>query len=52
MDRVRDKEPPIRAQAIIALSKLAGSEDISDLGEDEASIMEVLLDSLTYDTSP
>lgn len=51
MDSVHNKEPLIHAQAIMALSKLADSEDISDLGEDEASIMEFLLDSLTYDTS-
>lgn len=51
MERARDKEPIIRAQAVVALSKLAGSEDVSDLREDELSIMEVLLDTLAYDDS-
>lgn len=52
MERVRDREPPIRVQAIIALSKLAGSEDISDVQDGEQTIIEVLVDALTYDTSP
>ncbi|EPS93226.1 hypothetical protein FOMPIDRAFT_1056181 [Fomitopsis schrenkii] len=52
MERTRDREPPIRVQAIIALSKLAGSEDVSELDEGEQTIMEALLDAITYDTSP
>lgn len=52
MERARDREPPIRVQAIIALSKLAGSEDISEVEEGEQTILEVLVDALTYDISP
>ncbi|PCH39141.1 hypothetical protein WOLCODRAFT_110578 [Wolfiporia cocos MD-104 SS10] len=50
MQRVRDKEPAIRVQAIAALSKLAGSEDVSEL-DDEQSIMDALLDALAHDTA-
>ncbi|KAI0941839.1 hypothetical protein AcV7_002413 [Taiwanofungus camphoratus] len=52
LERVRDKEPPIRAQAATALTKLAGSEDPADLEPDEQSILDVLLETLAYDTSP
>ncbi|CCM04766.1 uncharacterized protein FIBRA_06956 [Fibroporia radiculosa] len=51
MERVRDKEAVIRVQATIALSKLAGSEDISELDDDEMSIMGVLIDTLSFDPS-
>ncbi|KAL6308311.1 nuclear condensing complex subunit [Sparassis latifolia] len=51
LERIRDKEPPIRAQTVLALSKLAPSENIAELEEDETSIQELLLDTLTYDTS-
>lgn len=47
---MRDKEPPIRVQAVVALSKLSGSEDPSELDEGEPTIIEVLLDTLAYDT--
>ncbi|EPS97881.1 hypothetical protein FOMPIDRAFT_114936 [Fomitopsis schrenkii] len=39
MERTRDRELPICVQAIIALSKLAGSEDVSALEEGEQTIM-------------
>ncbi|KAH9921582.1 nuclear condensing complex subunit [Amylocystis lapponica] len=52
MERVRDKEPTIRVQAVAALAKLSASEDVSELDDDEPSIAEVLIDTLTYDTSP
>ena len=52
VERVRDKEAPIRVQAVIALSKLAPSEDISELDDDEPSITDVLVVALTHDTSP
>ena len=38
VERVRDKEAPIRVQAVIALSKLAPSEDISELDDDEPAL--------------
>ena len=52
VERVRDKEAPIRVQAVIALSKLAPSEDISELDDDEPSITDVLVVVLAHDTSP
>lgn len=47
LERVNDKEAPVRVQAVIALSKLCGSEDPSE----EPNITEVLVDTLSYDTS-
>ncbi|GBE88890.1 hypothetical protein SCP_1402980 [Sparassis crispa] len=52
IERVRDRESSIRALAIVGLSKLLGGEDPNDLPEDEPSILDVLLDSLCYDTVP
>lgn len=52
MDRVKDKEPFIRAVAVVALSKLAGAEDPEDLGDDTVSVVEALVDILRYDSSP
>lgn len=42
MERVRDKlkEAIIRVQVVAALSKLAGSEDPSELDDDETSIVD------------
>ncbi|KAI0090375.1 nuclear condensing complex subunit [Irpex rosettiformis] len=47
LERVNDKEAPVRVQAVIALSKLCGSEDPSE----EPNITDVLVDTLSYDTS-
>ncbi|KAH9922432.1 nuclear condensing complex subunit [Fomitopsis serialis] len=52
MERARDKESTIRFQAVVALSKLAGSEDVSELEEGEQTIMDMLIDCLTYDAAP
>jgi condensin complex subunit 3 len=46
---VHDKETFIRVQAAVALSKLCGTEDVSDLEEDEQSAMDILLDTLSCD---
>ena len=35
MERLRDKEATVRSQAAVALSKLAFTEDSSELDEDE-----------------
>ena len=51
MERVRDKEPTIGVQAVIALSKLCGSEDPYDLEDDEATAIDVLEDMLAHDPS-
>ena len=48
LERISDKEPPVRVQTVIALSKLCGSEDPSE----EPNITDVLIDTLTYDPSP
>ena len=46
-ERLNDREPLVRVQTVIALSKLCGSEDPSD----ETTITDMLIDTLTYDTS-
>jgi condensin complex subunit 3 len=51
MERVRDKEPFIRVQAVAALAKICGSEDLEELGEDEQTATEVLEDLLAHDPS-
>ncbi len=52
LDRLRDKEGPIRAQAAVALSKLSFTEDLDELDEDDTPILDIVLDALAYDTSP
>ncbi|CAK5265065.1 unnamed protein product [Mycena citricolor] len=47
-----DKEAPIRAQAVSALSRLIGSEDNDELEDGEKSILEVLLEVMSTDPSP
>lgn len=49
LDRLTDKEAIIRAHAVIALSKLVGSEDPED---GERSILHTLLESLEKDPAP
>ena len=48
LERVRDKESPVRVQAAIALSKLCGSEDDPN---EEPKITDIIIDVLTYDTA-
>ena len=48
LERVRDKETPVRVQAAIALSKLCGSEEDPD---EEPKITDVIVDVLTFDQS-
>ncbi|KAG2363036.1 nuclear condensing complex subunit [Suillus spraguei] len=48
-ERVHDKETFVRVQAVIALSKLCGSEDLSDVEEGEPTALEVLLETLSCD---
>lgn len=52
LGRIHDKETPIRVQAVIALSKLSGSEDPADLADGDPSVIDVLKDVLAYDSSP
>ena len=50
LDRVRDKETPVRLQAVIALARLQrGEEGSDDLGEDEENLTDVLIDVLQHD---
>ena len=51
MERVRDKEFTIRVQAVVALSKLAGSEDPNELDDDEVSIIDTLTQIRRYDSA-
>ncbi|KAH8989792.1 nuclear condensing complex subunit [Lactarius hatsudake] len=51
LERVRDKESFIRVQAVAALAKICGSEDLGELAEDEQTATEVLEDLLTHDPS-
>ncbi|KAG1728449.1 nuclear condensing complex subunit [Suillus lakei] len=48
-ERVHDKETFVRVQAVIALSKLCGSEDQSDVEDGEPTALEVLLETLSCD---
>lgn len=48
LDRIHDKEAMVRLQVVLALSKLAGSDEV---GEDERSVLQVLLDTLSSDPS-
>ncbi|KAF9008698.1 nuclear condensing complex subunit [Cyathus striatus] len=50
LDRVSDKESPVRMHALIALSKLCGAEDSSEV-EDGQSVLDTLIDSLAHDPS-
>ena len=49
IERIHDKETPIRVQAAVALSKLCGSEDPSDVEDDELTAIDVLFDTLSCD---
>jgi condensin complex subunit 3 len=49
LERSRDKEPAVRVQAALGLSKLQSGEDEADLEEGEEPLSEVLLDILRYD---
>ncbi|KAI0777818.1 nuclear condensing complex subunit [Trametes elegans] len=51
LDRLRDKEPTVRTQTVIALSKLSFSEDPSELAEGESTILDTIIDAMAYDTS-
>jgi hypothetical protein len=51
IDRLSDKESPIRSVAVLALSKLIGTDDPAEPEEDENTILEVLLDALCFDPS-
>ncbi|GLB42179.1 putative nuclear condensing complex subunits, C-term domain [Lyophyllum shimeji] len=52
MERICDKESLIRTHAVTALSKLIGSEDPNEVDSGEKTILEVLLDVISYDPAP
>ncbi|KAJ7183125.1 nuclear condensing complex subunit [Mycena filopes] len=52
LDRISDKEAVIRLQVVLALSKLVTTENVSELDEDEESIFQVLIETLSFDPSP
>ena len=49
IDCIHDKETLVRVQAAVALSKLCGSEEPSDVEEDEPTAIDILLDTLSCD---
>ncbi|KAF9461702.1 chromosome condensation complex protein [Collybia nuda] len=51
LERVNDKETPVRVQAVIALSKLAGSEEATEVEDGEQSVSDVLMDILAHDST-
>ncbi|KIM91366.1 hypothetical protein PILCRDRAFT_810639 [Piloderma croceum F 1598] len=51
LKRINDKEAPIRVQAVIALSKLCGSEDPDEVKDGEPTAIEVLIGVLGGDPS-
>ncbi|KAF7968330.1 hypothetical protein HWV62_30947 [Athelia sp. TMB] len=51
LQRVNDKEAPIRVQAVVALSKLCGTEDPAEVEDGEPTAIEVLEEVLSGDAS-
>ncbi|KAF8647428.1 hypothetical protein AX16_006718 [Volvariella volvacea WC 439] len=51
IDRITDREPSVRVQAVIALSKLCGSEDPDEVADGEKTVLDILLETLAYDGS-
>ncbi|KAF8124444.1 nuclear condensing complex subunit [Boletus edulis] len=49
IERIRDKETPIRVQAAVTFCKLCGSEDPSDADEREQTAVDVLPNALSCD---
>ncbi|KAF9066728.1 nuclear condensing complex subunit [Rhodocollybia butyracea] len=52
IERLCDKEPLIRAHAAIALSKLVGTEDPTEMRHGEKTCLDLLLECTQYDTAP
>lgn len=51
LGRTKDKEAPVRSQAVIALARLCAAETDEDIEGDEVSAIEVLQDMLAHDPS-
>ncbi|KDR80169.1 hypothetical protein GALMADRAFT_62541 [Galerina marginata CBS 339.88] len=52
IERLNDKETLIRTHAVVALSKLLGSEDPDEVGQGEQTILQTLLDIVSTDPAP
>ncbi|KAF9043571.1 hypothetical protein BDZ89DRAFT_236873 [Hymenopellis radicata] len=50
--RASDKESNVRVFAIVALSKLAGTEDADELEPGEKTCLDILVDALAHDPAP
>lgn len=48
-DRLKDKEPSVRALGVVALSKLVGSADPEESDEEDRLTLQTLLDCLSKD---
>jgi condensin complex subunit 3 len=51
LGRAKDKEAPVRSQAVIALARLCAAETDEDIESDEVPAITVLLDMLAHDPS-
>ena len=49
MDRINDKESLTRTYAVIALSKLIGTEDPSEIVDGQLTTLETLLEIMSLD---
>ena len=49
MDRIKDKESLIRTYAVVALSKLIGTEDPSEIVDGQLTTLETLLETMSLD---
>ncbi|KAJ7598768.1 nuclear condensing complex subunit [Mycena floridula] len=49
--RIYDKESTVRSQAVIALSKLVGTEEVDELEPGEKTILELMLEIMSFDPS-
>ena len=52
IDRLRDKEATVRAQAAAALAKLSFSEDTEELDEDETPLIDIVMSLAKPATQP
>lgn len=49
MERTADKEALVRSHAVVALCKLAGSEDPDEFHNGELTMVDVVMGSLCFD---
>ncbi|KZT61424.1 hypothetical protein CALCODRAFT_506217 [Calocera cornea HHB12733] len=51
LERARGKEPAVRVQAVVALSKIMAGETDEDVADGEQSVQDVMLDVVRHDPS-